>query len=312
VRVNGNERGQMFEKDKSNSYSTKIGGLTFLYTNADCLYNKILELETLININNPDVILITEINSKNKGSDTNWVPKLKNYVSQVDRSGRGVAVFVKTIGNSVFYDDKVYDYRPSIFGSVTVGKEKMEYGVVYRSPNNSSEDNEKLNTCVSTFCEKQGRKVIVGDFNYPGINWEEETCVGGLETQEFKFLNTIQETFMQQMVDKPTHYRAEQKANILDLVLVDKVDNISKIEHHPPIGKSHHSVLTFKYTFNEPNVVNKSKGKKYMMKKGNYDGIRKEFGSIYWKTALANKDIDEIWKTIKDKLNELQEKIYPF
>ena len=42
--------------------------LKFYYTDADCLLNKIEELEVLISIENPDVIIVTEIFPKNLNS----------------------------------------------------------------------------------------------------------------------------------------------------------------------------------------------------------------------------------------------------
>ena len=40
-------------------------GMRIIYTNADQLTNKLEELQTRIKIENPHIILVTEVNSKN-------------------------------------------------------------------------------------------------------------------------------------------------------------------------------------------------------------------------------------------------------
>ena len=47
---------------------------------------------------------------------------------------------------------------------------KAVIGVVYRSPNSSATNNGKLLNCIHELSHRH--LVIMGDFNYPNIDWE--------------------------------------------------------------------------------------------------------------------------------------------
>ena len=46
---------------------------------------------------------------------------------------------------------------------------KTVIGVVYRSPNSTKTNNEKLYKCIQELSNRN--LVIIGDFNYPNIDW---------------------------------------------------------------------------------------------------------------------------------------------
>ena len=61
------------------------------------------------------------------------------------------------------------------------GRDMLVVGVIYRSPSASESQNCLLNTMITEMLEKKHSHVmILGDFNYPDINWELETCVASL------------------------------------------------------------------------------------------------------------------------------------
>ena len=78
--------------------------------------------------------------------------------------------------------------------------------------------------------------LIMGDFNFPGINWVTlEADVTGS-----KFLDLTQDYFLIQHVLKPTRYD-----NILDLVLSSKenmVEELLVLEH---LANSDHNIITW-------------------------------------------------------------------
>jgi hypothetical protein len=57
------------------------------------------------------------------------------------------------------------------------------------------------------------------------------------------FLTCIQEGFLFQHVREPTHFRALQNANILNLVMINEEGIVGDIMLSEPIGKSHGSEL---------------------------------------------------------------------
>jgi len=62
--------------------------------------------------------------------------------------------------------------------------------------------------------------LLMGDFNYPEIDWSSLTASGGDSTPAATFLNTCEDTFLIQHVQNPTRSRGNQHPPLLDLVLL--------------------------------------------------------------------------------------------
>ena len=283
-------------------------GLKFLSTNADSLRNKMLELEAIAEELDPDVICITEL--KHTHNEEEWSPVLENYSCFCNKKDLGVCMFVKSSLNFIRNEDLEKCFSPSVFGVINIGSEKISVGVLYRSPNSNEEENEKVNLCISTFFEQEN-SILTGDFNHPEINWNDETCPKGKAHPDKKFLETIQDNFILQLIEEPTHRRTlEQRANILDLILVRKENFVTNIKHLAPLGKSHHDIITFECQVDLQEKPNPT-GKKFLMDKGDYDSIRKDVDDIDWADKLKDRNVDESWEFISDKLIELKDKYIP-
>ena len=74
-------------------------GLRIIYTNADQLTNKLQELETRIKLDNPHIILITEVNSKNTKNSPDLVtfqlPGYQLFHQNVSSDGRGIIIYIQ-------------------------------------------------------------------------------------------------------------------------------------------------------------------------------------------------------------------------
>ena len=71
------------------------------------------------------------------------------------------------------------DYTYSVWIEVVNNDgNKTVIGVVYRSPNSTETNNEKLYKCIQELSNRN--LVIMGDFNYPNIDWNNlhTTCDG--------------------------------------------------------------------------------------------------------------------------------------
>ena len=150
----------------------------------------------------------------------------------------------------------------------------------------------------------------MGDFNFPEIDWNLEICSTRSEHPAAQFLTNLQDCFVQQLVTEPTHYRALQKANILDLLLVKDESHVSNIMYYPPIGKSHHSVITFEMPIFS-SEQNKLKGKYYLMDRGEYGKMKDELNAIDWASSFKNKSVDEAWYFLYNTIQRLQDKHIP-
>jgi len=109
-------------------------------------------------------------------------------------------------------------------------------GVCYRSQ--EAEENE-LSQLFESFRQAGNYNcplLIMGDFNYPDINWE--TLQSGPNGKDF--VKLVLDCYLEQHVCEPTGLN-----NILDLVFTAELNVKNDITILPPINNSDHNVLTW-------------------------------------------------------------------
>ena len=217
-------------------------GFKCFYTNIDTLNNKKAEFEARTVLMNPDIIGLSEINPKNaKWKLTQQDLQIKGYTMYENISGRGVVLYVREDikSNLISVNDS---------GAVSVWCEialrdgdRLLIGVVYRSPSTDREDNCLMMEMMSQMMSRKPSHILImGDYNYPSIDWIAQTA----ETeQEQLFLDKFRDWFLWQHVDRPTRYRHGQSANILDLVMTNEENMLDLVSICEPIGKSDHATL---------------------------------------------------------------------
>ena len=213
-----------------------------MYLNARSIKSKLNELEILARENNPDLILVTE--SWCSSEITNSELSIENYFidpslrqDRKDTSngiGGGLLVYVKN-GLKILTVDNTVDFNQYCRFNVLSDDNKVDFNVtlIYRSPNSKSANNELLYSLLRT---STCNNLIVGDFNYPNIDWS--TYSGDSKTKDF--LDIIQDRFLTQKIDFPTRGQ-----NILDLALTDCPERFLNIENLGPIKNSDHDVIMF-------------------------------------------------------------------
>ncbi|GAB1597644.1 hypothetical protein Ahia01_000041000 [Argonauta hians] len=85
--------------------------------------------------------------------------------------------------------------------------------------------------------------LIMGDFNFPAINWSLEESEVGPDQPDTKFLKTTPEAFLIQHQKKPTRHKEGQRSNVLDLVFTNTEELIQDISLESAVGKSDHFTL---------------------------------------------------------------------
>ena len=115
-----------------------------------------------------------------------------------------------------------------------------------------------------------------------------------------EFLTSLHDSYLYQHVTEPTHHRAQQRANILDLVMTNESGMIHNLRYGEPIGKSHHSVLDWTFRCYQPQPA--TKVKKYLYDKGNFLEIREILGGFDWANILCGKSADEMWVAISTSI----------
>src|SRR5208282_5508868 len=106
------------------------------------------------------------------------------------------------------------------------------------------------------------------------------------------------EWFLWQHVKKPTRHRAEQTANILDLVFTNEEGMVENLQYDEPVGNSDHLMIT--WTCNC--YVNRvdTKIMKYGYDKANFTNMREMLENLDWIGMLANKSVEVQWILIRD------------
>ena len=170
------------------------------------------------------------------------------FLGPVTGACRGVAIFIKDgIKADYCYDLNKTIFKGSVWCEITVnGKEKLLIGGVYKSPNCEVRNQEQLNRLITKAMEKGFKHtVIVGDFNFPDINWGSWT-VNSSETQPaFKFIECLRDNFLFQHVQSNTRHRFGQEPSCLDLILSDKEEIIENLKIGDKLGASDHNCIIF-------------------------------------------------------------------
>ena len=282
-----------------------------MYTNIDSISNKMDELNAKIAELNPDVIGLTEVKPKNTCYQLSAQElNIDGYTAFVNLSGRGVALYVKDYYGAVDFKPK-QEADAAVWCTVKIsGTETMIIGVVYRSPNSSEQQNRSLESNIRSAADGVFHYfLLMGDFNFPEINWNSFRVNAADNHPAESFLNCIQDLFLHQHVLEPTHHRHGQTANTLDLIFTNGEELVSDLLYNETIGKSHHSTLTWTTTCYLQRTVTSTV--KHCYNKGDFDGMRKLLSIVDWDGKLNELSLEEMWFEIKDSILEAVRKCIP-
>ena len=270
----------------------------------DELTERIMEL-------NPDVIQITEIFPKRKGTteiNCDIEFSLPGYCKPIvnKNPSRGILILVKE-NIDVKVNNEMSDFKESLFCNITINDINILLGCIYRSGSDNKEQStdDLIKLLEQADKQKYDKIIINGDFNYPEIDWLDESKATG---NDEKFLNCLKDLFLNQMVQKPTRHRIGQKSNLLDLCLTNDDLFISNIEHMAPMGKSDHDVLLISLDTPKPKDTNTEP--RYNFFKTNFTAF-KEFASNQEWSNLDNMDLNDSWLYFTNFLHEGIDKFVP-
>ena len=263
-------------------------GLKCLYTNADSLQNKLPELELYVESENVDIVAITESLCKNPSEFYDPIFMLKGFACVSNNAGRGTLLFIRNNLEYVRLSQYEEMFSPCTVCKINLDKNNVfVFGVIYRSPNCTEELSLKINDMITHIADKYRRQqvVLVGDLNYRDIDWEKDVCDKNDGHISSQFLECVHSNCLYQLVDQPTHHRGDQTPTLIDLVISNQNDLVHDIKYNAPLGKSHHSMISFQLDVivDKDDVVNVEK---YIFDKGDYDGMRKFISDKDWKLIL--------------------------
>lgn len=291
--------------------------LKVLYSNVDSgLINKLDELRLLVTEKEPDIIILNEVLPKRLRrrkniSSTDF--KLDGYELFLpsDQVGRGVLMYFKTFLNVCEVDCLNNDgFEESIWIRVKLwNQDSLLIGNIYRSPSSSVANNAHLNELIlKATSQKDSHLLIVGDFNYGNIDWENMQSRDSVDQCSSIFVETIKDSFLHQHVESETRFRQGQTPSRLDLLFTNESSMINDLEYLPPLGASDHVCLFFQFLcYTEKRL---SKETRYNFHKGDYDLLRSYLGSVDWHSN-QNRDVVDQWNFLCDKVAEGVERSVP-
>ena len=273
-----------------------------LYSNVRSISGKINELKAVAVDIDSDVIVLCETWT-NDTIDNSFleIPGFKLMIRK-DRSdtdkgrGGGLLVYVKK-GITCYEKNISEEIIQAASLTFPMVDHDLHLHVIYRSPNSSPDNNESINT----FVQNIGRNsIIIGDFNYPNICWETLTSNNVAEG----FVNTVNEKFLTQHVDFPTH----EAGNLLDLVLSNIPNRMVRVEERGKLGNSDHFMI-----FAEIEACYSARTQKHIVwnfAKAEFQEMGNKLRSIDWRNVLCN-DIETDWGNFKKIFHELCVKHVP-
>ena len=291
--------------------------IKIMYTNADILSNKMLELTERVKLESPDIIMINEVKPKN---NTNARPveaefkiderKYKIYSNNLNKEeGRGQIIHVsRDIPHKEI--ETTNKAKEAMIIELNINKtEKIAIALIYRSPSSSIENNAEVIAQLESICKMKAKsKVIVGDFNFKEIEWEAHQGSG---EEQKKLLEWSETNYMQQVVSETTRQRGENRPSRLDLIFTNDIHIIEDINYDSPLGKSDHSTLNFSLRC-EVSTIKEIKKKK-VYERAKIDDMYKDLESTNWGNTLKieTSDMDMIADNFIQHIEKVEETYIP-
>ena len=185
---------------------------------------------------------------------------------------------------------------------VTNNGNSLTIECVDRSPNSTADNTNSLNRSLRALAERYySNLVVLGDFNYPKIDWTHCTTTTNTNDPNFMFLETIRDCFLQQYVKSPTRGRNCDNPSLIDLALCNNDDLVLDVSVLSPLGKSDHSLIEMQVRC-DINVDLKTYY--YDYKNANFDMILLVFNSDFNSQMNNLSDVNDQVCLLVNTLNE--------
>ncbi|KAL8594440.1 hypothetical protein ACOMHN_018148 [Nucella lapillus] len=261
----------------------------------------------------PAILGITELRPKRSRYDLQECElNIEGYelFHTLEQDGRGICLLIHKDLKPVVCDRvDTSAFREALFVEcTTAGNSSLLVGLIYRSPSSSHENTSELNALLGKATEAATQDLLlIGDFNFPSIDWKQEISEVGPEQPATLFLKATQDAFLVQHQKDPTRYREGEKSNVLDLVFSNREELVEEITVSPGMGKSDHFTLFIKLNHSKSKPPEQ---KMFNFPKADFDRLRADLQETNWDSELTDLSVDEMWKVIKSKIeNAVQQSV---
>ena len=240
--------------------------------------------------------------------------KDNNLYSNIDNysTGRGVSIYVhKTLKSteSKFQFNK--DYLEFVWTEIKLSaSDTLLCGVIYKSQ--QVKENDLLDDLFLSVCndKRYAHLLIMGDFNYPQIDWLNWTLLESSHHPSTKAIETIRDNFLFQHVSAPTRFCQNHQPNTLDLIFINEEQFIQQVEISHSLGLSDHCIISFDFV-SKYEVYTESDDpcqNHFIPDRGDYPCLAKELSTVNWSKEFKGLTVDEMINFFDYKLSSLMDR----
>lgn len=139
--------------------------------------------------------------------------------------------------------------------------------------------------------------VLMEGFNLPEINWEHHTAG---TTCIRRFLKILDDSFMEQVLRE-----LAARGSLLDLLLVNRVDLMSKVKIGGCLGRIDNKVIKFKISVDRKKGASKTPA--LDMKRADFRLLRELVSKVLMENVFADAGVHHCWSHFKHHLLGAQE-----
>jgi len=221
-------------------------------------------------------------------------------------SGGGVILYVKdTLQSSLCTGMMDTGFEESVWCKVKLLISSLLVGLCYRSPSCCSDNDNTLLTMLEAANRVNVSHImIMGDFNYPAIDYENGVVSASSTSADYLFFEKMKDLFLVQNVFSNTRFRSGHAPSKLDYVFTSEENLIDEVHSEVLLGKSDHVVLTW-FIFVDRCEQNDEQNKKFNFCKGDYDSITTALNKVNWQTEFTGKSAEKMWIFFKDLILQM-------
>ena len=183
-------------------------------------------------------------------------------------------------------------------------KDELLIGVCYRS-NNTKIYPDGSHDLLRKLVAEVGNHhtLMIGDFNYGGIDWISHTVGAGAGYECQQFLDSLEDNFFTQHVDVSTRGNS-----LLDLILSNEPDLVTDVNCLENLGTSDHNVLICSVHMQGESITDNKMA--YDYNKADFKGLKYELQKADWELMLQG-GVEDCWKAFKVKILSLEKQFVP-
>ena len=168
----------------------------------------------------------------------------KDRYSRIKTRGGGVLLYINNKFNAIQVEDlDDVNFPESLWCRLEFEKSKTLIGICYRPPDSTKINDDALISLLAKISAKD--VIIMGDFNYPKLNWKEE-----LLNNYCPFGECLNDNFLHQMVNENT-----RGDNVLDLIITSNENIVDNLRVEELFSTSDHRIIRWNVNVGTINKV---------------------------------------------------------